>query len=295
MDPSPLYIMKQLSELPSDIDALFEKGHQPSEERLGELAGRIATAIGRGLIRNLEEGEERLTLRMSNIGKPARQLWYEAQQTNGRRSLDGTTLRKFLMGDIWEELLLWLAEEAGHTVEKRQEEVEVNGIKGHIDAVIDDVVVDVKSASRFAFEKFRKGTLPDNDSFGYYEQLAGYSKALDKDGAWLAVNKDTAELAILEAPKDELEVLDIPSRIDYLRNALGSKDVPDRCYDPVPDGQSGNMVLANDCTYCPFKFDCWKDANGGAGLRVFDYSNKPKYFTHVEKEPRVLETFPIRE
>lgn len=286
--------MKTLAELPSDINALFEKGHQPSDERIKELSDQMAASVSRSLGRALEEPTDRLTLRMSNIGKPARKLWYESKSDGGREDLDGTTLRKFLMGDLWECLLLWLAQEAGHTVENQQGEVEVNGIVGHIDAVIDDVVVDVKSASRFAFEKFRKGTLDDNDSFGYYEQLAGYCKALDKDGAWLAVNKDTAELAILNAPKSELEVLDVVSRIDYLRKALARDTAPERCYEPVQDGQSGNMVLPSDCSYCPFKFECWKDTNDGNGLRVFDYSNKPKYFTHVTKEPRVLETFPIR-
>jgi len=49
------------------------------------------------------------------------------------------------------------------------------------------------------------------------------------------------------------------------------------------------MRLPTGCTYCPYKHDCWTDANEGKGLRAFRYSNGLKYFTKVVSEPRVEE------
>ena len=39
------------------------------------------------------------------------------------------------------------------------------------------------------------------------------------------------------------------------------------------------------CAYCGFKIECWKDANGGKGLRKFKYSNGSRFLTHVAKRP----------
>lgn len=286
-------LSKTLETLIVDIDALHTKGHQPTDESIQELANEIAGLVARSLSRNLSPDRDRTTLRMSNIGKPARQLWYQAQGED-QEELTGQTLRKFLMGDLWESLLLWLAKEAGHSVENQQGEVNVDGVVGHIDAVVDGVVVDVKSASKFGFEKFRRDTLRDDDAFGYYDQLGGYSTALDLDGAWLAVNKETAALTVLHAPKEELAALDTRGRIAYMRDVLKNDNPPERCYEPVPDGKSGNLKLPVGCSYCPFKFKCWADANHGAGPRTFLYSNGPTYLVHVEKEPNVPEGFVVK-
>ena len=48
------------------------------------------------------------------------------------------------------------------------------------------------------------------------------------------------------------------------------------------------------CAYCEYKAHCWKDANGGRGLRKFIYSNGPVYLTEVNKTPKVIEV-PIEE
>jgi hypothetical protein len=226
---------------------------------------------------------------MSNLGKPDRQLWYELKSDLPKEQFNGATLRKFLFGDLWESLLLWLAEEAGHKVELKQGEVEVDGVIGHIDAVVDDVVVDVKSASSFSFKKFKDGSLQDNDPFGYYDQLGGYTHALGRDGAWLAIDKQTGALALLEVPRDDLQALDTPGRVQHMKAVLASEEPPERCYEPIPEGKSGNLKLPTGCSYCAFKDSCWSDANNGIGLRKFFYSNGPVWLTHVEKEPQVRE------
>ena len=49
------------------------------------------------------------------------------------------------------------------------------------------------------------------------------------------------------------------------------------------------MKLPRDCTYCPHKFECHKDANDGVGLRAFKYAKGIVYLTKVEKLPNVQE------
>ena len=49
------------------------------------------------------------------------------------------------------------------------------------------------------------------------------------------------------------------------------------------------MKIARGCTWCRHKFVCHSDANEGKGLRVFRYSKKLEYLTHVVKLPRVTE------
>lgn len=227
---------------------------------------------------------------MSNIGKGARQLWYD--KNYGREeTLPPSTIFKFIYGDLIESLLLFLARLSGHSVSDRQAEVVIDGIKGHIDADIDGVTVDVKSASTHSFRnKFANGKLAENDSFGYVEQLAGYSEARDTDGAFLAADKQNGDIAYLAFSKEDLKAaVNVQERITYLKGAVESKVVPERCYNDEEEGKSGNRALGINCSYCAHKFRCWSDANGGIGLRTFAYSGGPKFLTKVAREPQVHE------
>ena len=94
-------------------------------------------------------------LRMSILGKPARQLWYDKYSPKETKEYDASNNLKFLYGHIIEHLLLYLTELAGHKVEDRQMKVKVDDVKGHIDAKVDGEICDVKSASPFSFKKFK--------------------------------------------------------------------------------------------------------------------------------------------
>ena len=277
---------KSIDTLIVDIQGLFgAAAHHCDPERVAQLGHVIADVVSKRLAE--EDGSRKGTLRMSNLGKGDRQIWYEVVSDFEREPLPPDTKIKFLFGDIWEAIMLFLAKEAGHEVSHEQEEVVIDGVVGHMDAVIDGVVVDVKTASKYAFKKFKDGTLQDNDAFGYYEQLGGYSHALgDIDGAWLAVEKEQGHMALLPAPKEELAALRIPERIAHLKVVVDSPTPPERCYEDEEFGKSGNRALGVNCSYCPFKFDCWKDSNDGVGLRTFLYSKGPVYMTKVEKEPK---------
>jgi len=225
---------------------------------------------------------------MSNVGKPARQLWYEQNSKREPHAIKPETMIKFLYGHLLERVVLFLTELAGHEVTDEQKEIKVKGIMGHMDCKIDGEVVDIKSASGYAFNKFRNGTLAEEDSFGYMSQLAGYEKAEGTTGGgFLAINKETGELALFKP--QELDKPNIDVKINKVKSQLKKASPPDRCYQPISDGSSGNMKLPMLCVYCPHKFECHKDANDGQGLRVFEYSKGLTYLTTTVREPKVLE------
>lgn len=225
-------------------------------------------------------------IRMSNVGRPLRRIWYDMQEEpsgSTDRHVHPATFVKFLYGHMLEQLAILLVKLSGHTVTDMQKEVEIDGIKGHMDCKIDGEVVDIKTASGFAFKKFSEGTLPDNDPFGYIAQLAGYEQSEGtEDGGFLAINKETGELCLFRP--GNLSKPNISSRITDIKKTLSKNEPPIKpCYQPVAEGKQGNMRLEAGCVYCPHKVKCWK------GLRAFKYSNGVKYFTRVTVLPRVQE------
>jgi hypothetical protein len=273
--------LASINTLVSDIYRLLEEG---TEEDTYEACLMFGQRLANLMHERLKPKEEKRTLRMSNIGKPDRMLWYECNPYVKKEEFNGPTYLKFLYGDVIEEVVLLLAEVSGHTVEDRQREVTVNGIVGHIDAVIDGVLVDVKSASPYSFKKFKDGTLKQDDPFAYITQLSGYLQGTKMDdGAYVAVDKQNGYITVMSL--EDTDRVDINDRVEYIKEVVTAKDPPPRCFSPEPMGKSGNLKLPVGCSYCPFKLECWKDV----GLRKFIYSTGPVWMTHVEKEPEVLE------
>ena len=229
------------------------------------------------------------SIRVSNIGKPLRKLWYEKRNPSEEPPSASLSL-KFLYGHILEHLVLMLVKLSGHSVTDQQKEIEVNGIKGHLDCKIDNKVVDVKSASRFAFSKFEKGLLPEDDPFGYIMQLSTYEHAEGAEGGYfLVINKESGELCTYEP--EQLDKPDIPNFVNHVLTSLDSNNRPQRCFPTVPEGKKGNMRINKNCNYCEFKKDCYQDSNNGKGLRVFNYSKGPLFLETVVSEPRVEEIY----
>lgn len=278
----------ELKTLPEDINRVLEKGAEISEENLQLFLKNIEQLMRQRL--KPEERSREFTLRFSKLGTPDRKLWYESRFETAPET---NNLLKFLYGDLIEQLVLFLAKTAGHKVENEQKEFEIEGVLGHQDATIDGVTVDVKSTSNFAFKKFKLGTLSQNDPFGYVAQLSGYRHAAGTDrAAFLAVNKETGEIVILET--DPIDEVDPVNRIKKIRQVLDRSAPPEeKCYQPEPHGKSGNLMLNKNCTYCPFKTMCWSHANGGMGLRNFKYSTGIVSLVEVVETPRVEEVFSI--
>ena len=235
-----------------------------------------------------EKPRDRTNLRLSSIGKPDRQLWYALNKPLNDVQLQPSTRIKFLYGYILEELLLLCASISGHMVTDQQKEVEVEGVIGHQDAMIDGVLVDCKSASGPGFDKFRYNKLAEDDPFGYIAQISAYAHANGVDrAAFLVINKSTGEICL--TPVHHMDMINAKQRVAFLKGMVTSSRIPDRCYDTVPDGKSGNHKLAVGCVYCGHKRECWEDVNQGQGLRVFQYAKGKRFLTQVGKEPDVEE------
>ena len=282
--------MKQIETLVKDIYDLFsldpikmdEKEVDKHIDNFGEMLKVHIKAF------MYEEPRTRGNLRLSAIGKPDRQLWYDVNSKNEIEDLTSSTRIKFLYGYILEELLLLCASIAGHKVTDQQKEVNIEGVLGHQDSMIDDVLIDCKSASSYSFKKFKQNNLLEDDPFGYIAQISAYAEANQVDkAAFLVIDKSSGEICL--TPVHQMEMINAKERVKHLKGMVSDSHVPDRCYAPIADGESGNLKLAIGCIYCSHKRECWQDANHGQGIRAFRYSRGLNYLVKVAKEPKVEE------
>jgi len=272
--------------LVEDIYSILDNGMDITDEQANEFGKEVAELIKSRLSeikRRKAEGTQPEKLRLSGIGKPDYQLWLASRGTE-KEGFEPFVMNKFIFGDLTEAYLLFLTKLAGHTVEDEQKEVRVEGIKGHIDCTIDGKVIDVKSASPYAFKKFQDGTYLDSGGFGssYKYQIASYHQAAGKEGedeaGFLAMNKVNGQIHLMMV--DDMHLPNPSHRIEHLKKMLDEEECPESPYKPVPDGLSGNMKLSTEASYCPYKWHMYPD------LRCFLYSNGPRYLTHVEREPK---------
>ena len=282
--------MKKINTLVEDIYNLFSLNPIDMKE---EEVDKYIDTFGEMLKLHIkdfmyEKPREYGNLRLSAIGKPDRQLWYDVNTKRDAIPLKASTRIKFLYGYILEEFLLLCSAIAGHKVTDQQKEVEIEGVVGHQDSMIDGVLVDCKSASGNSFHKFKNNNLLEEDPFGYIAQISAYAEANGVDeAAFLAIDKSTGEICL--TPVHSMEMINAKERIKFLKGMVTDTSIPDRCYSPVPDGKSGNLKLPFGCVYCGHKKECWSDINQGRGIRVFQYSKGKRYLVQVGKEPDVPE------
>ena len=282
--------MKKINTLVEDIYSLFSL--DPIDMKEEEVDKHIDT-FGEMLKLHIKEfmyekPRKRGNLRLSAIGKPDRQLWYDVNTNRDTVPLKASTRIKFLYGYILEEFLLLCSAIAGHKVTDQQKEVEIEGVVGHQDSMIDGVLVDCKSASGNSFHKFKNNNLLEEDPFGYIAQISAYAEANGVDeAAFLVIDKSTGEICL--TPVHSMEMINAKERVKFLKGMVTDSNIPDRCYDPVPDGKSGNLKLPFGCVYCGHKKECWSDVNQGRGIRVFQYAKSKRYLVQIGKEPDVSE------
>jgi hypothetical protein len=281
--------MKKIETLVEDINKLFTSEDPPiPEKEVDNLIDTFAVSIKQHLKTFLYEmPRANKNLRLSVIGRPDRQLWYDINEPN-EKPLSSSLRIKFLYGYLLEELLILLSSVAGHKVTHEQKEVTVAGIKGHQDCMIDGVLVDCKSASWRAFQKFKNNAISEDDPFGYIAQISAYAEANGVDrAAFLAIDKQSGEICL--SPVNSLEMINAKKRITHLKKIIKHKTAPSKCFDDLPEGKSGNRKLDVRCIFCSHKSKCWSDANDGKGLRIFQYERGKKYLTQVKREPNVTE------
>ena len=162
--------MKTVDTLIRDIYTLLETKEIPKGVNLEKECEAFGKEMGDLLLAQMQPEIGGRGLRLSGIGKPDRQI-YNGYHHLGPQQHDGPTYIKFLYGHIVEAMVLALTTISGHRVRDNQKKVNVEGVNGHIDGYIDDVLMDVKSCSSYGFKKFKNNTLHVDDPFGYVGQL----------------------------------------------------------------------------------------------------------------------------
>jgi len=237
---------------------------QMSESTIDRIGEEIKDALKRQFAGGNKRGDFRL--RMSNIGRPSCQLWFEKNRPETALPKPTTFVMMMMIGDIVESVFKGLLTEAKIEY-KDNAEVELQldentTIKGTYDIVIDDALDDIKSASdwsyKYKFESFE--TLKAGDSFGYIGQLAGYAKASGhKVGGWWVVNKANGQFKYVSASNMEME-----QELDNIRATIAAANAKEfkRCFEPKPEYfrkiPTGNMVLNKNCTFCDYRNSCWE-------------------------------------
>lgn len=258
---------KDISTLLEDIEKLLTKeAVTATKESVDSLSTMLATTIAE----RLGPRKIKTKLSMSMIGKPMRQLWFQLHPGNfkkdAKETIDARQRLIFLFGDILEVLLLWLAEQAGHNVKEYQRHVELEGVGGSIDCIIDDCLVDAKSASSTSFHMFKTATVSGEDGqdyLGYHHQIQGYRQALKKENietkgaAFFVINKSTGELCLYEPDEDFDLPKDVTPRIKLLQEMLKKDEIPPQCYKAKVERKTERLYLCKSCAYCPYKDKCW--------------------------------------
>lgn len=157
-----------------------------------EVAKQVASDVEAALYKQFDSGpRDKFRLRMSNIGKPKCQLWFEKNDPADKTPFPPAFLMNMILGDIVEAVFKGVLRSAGVEF-KDNDRVTLKlphgqEIKGEYDMEMDGRIDDVKSASPWSYDnKFASfDTLARGDSFGYVAQLVGYAEGAGKDvGGW---------------------------------------------------------------------------------------------------------------
>jgi len=236
-----------------------------SDETIDTVAREVAEALKRQFGSGNKRGEFRL--RMSNIGRPTCQLWFDKNKPETALPKPTTFVMNMMLGDIVEAVFKGVLKESNVAFEDTDKvslpvgDSNDTHVSGSYDLIVDGAVDDVKSASDWSYRnKFESyDTLARGDSFGYVGQLAGYAKAAGKKaGGWWVVNKANGGIKYVPADNLDMEV-----ELDKIKQTVETvnKNEFKRCFKPVPEffrgKPTGNMVLNDSCKFCDYRHECW--------------------------------------
>ena len=235
-----------------------------SADTIEQVASDIKDALQRQFGSDGRSGDFRL--RMSNIGRPSCQLWYEKNKPEAAIPLPTTFVMNMMLGDIVEAVFKGLLKEAGVKYDDSDNvtlKLSNDEINGTYDIVMNGAVDDIKSASNWSYtNKFHSyETLAESDGFGYIAQLAGYAKASGKQvGGWWVVNKANGDFKYVPA-----KWMDVDKEIEKVEETVAKlkENKFERCFEPEEETwykeKTGNLVLNKNCTFCSYRFDCWPE------------------------------------
>jgi hypothetical protein len=250
------------------IHQYLQNAANGKSEMSEETIERVATEVADALRRQFGSGNKRdeFKLRMSNIGRPTCQLWFEKNQPEKALPRPTTFVMNMMIGDIVESVFKAILTEAGveykdtDKVKLAVGDKDDTYVSGSYDLVIDNAVDDVKSASDWSYRnKFKSyEALADKDSFGYVSQLAGYAQASGYNaGGWWVVNKANGNFKYVKSDIDMSKQL---TKIKDTVETVAKNDF-NRCFSPVPElfrgKATGNYILDEGCKFCDFRQECW--------------------------------------
>ena len=138
-----------------------------SDEIIHQVADDIKDALQRQFGGKVKRKD--FTLRMSNVGRPTCQLWYEKNKPETALPKSNNFMMNMMLGDIVEAVFKGLLKAAkveyqeSDTVTLKCKDAEVSG---SYDLVIDGAVDDVKSASDWSYRnKFERCFEPETEMF----------------------------------------------------------------------------------------------------------------------------------
>jgi len=254
-----------------------------SDEVIDQVANDVRDALQRQFSGKVKRKDFRL--RMSNIGRPTCQLWYEKNKPETALPKSNNFMMNMMLGDIVEAVFKGLLKAA--KVEYQDSENVVlklkdDNVSGSYDLVIDGAVDDVKSASDWSYKnKFESyDTLSSGDGFGYVGQLAGYAKASGKKvGGWWVVNKANGHFKYV--PANGLNLDDEIKKIEDTVATVNTNKF-ERCFEPEIETfrgkATGNTVLNSNCKFCDYRYDCWNLTDKPA---VMSKAQTPKIVSYI--------------
>jgi len=255
-----------------------------SDEIINQVANDVKDALQRQFGGKVKRKD--FTLRMSNVGRPTCQLWYEKNKPETALPKSNNFMMNMMLGDIVEAVFKGLLKaskvdyEESDTVTLKCKDAEVSG---SYDLVIDGAVDDVKSASDWSYKnKFESyDTLSSGDGFGYIGQLAGYAKASGKKvGGWWVVNKANGHFKYVPA-----NGLNLDDEIKKIEDTIATVNTNkfERCFEPEEETfrgkPTGNTVLNTNCKFCDYRYDCWDLTDKPA---VMSKAQTPKIVSYIK-------------
>ena len=208
------------------------------------------------------------SLRASSAGKCARAIGYGVHGFKGE-PLNWRARLVFKMGDHVESDLVEIVKGYGLTDMQKEVVVTIDGteIKGHIDGIYNESVVDFKSTTTFGFKRAQQG-----DPGNYDRQLHFYMKALGLKRALLVYYcKETSDLCELVVPWNDDTWAEVESRFRSVIQSTRDK-LPNKEYGPNEKG-----ALPWQCSYCSFVKTCWPEYE-------LSFDGKGKPVLKVKKE-----------
>ena len=256
----------------------------------------LSKKVVKGIVKDVETAlikqfatkrDKAFRLRMSNMGKPYCQLWFEKNKPELALPPSSNFIINMLIGDIIEAIFKGLLREAKvNYKDGKQVTLDLGDgqtINGTPDIFFGDEVDDIKSASPWSYiNKFKDfDSLAEKDSFGYIAQLVGYAKATNtKPNGWWVVNKGNGDFKHVKATN--INSKQVLAKIKFTYKELKENKFR-RCFTDEEETYrkkpSGNRRLKQECSWCSFRHACWP------GLQ-----ERPSLVSKAEQPPMVSYT-----